>query len=113
MVDTPHEYTIRWRTTPTGGEGTSHFGRYIHTRHEDGTQTVEFIGKGRSEALGARLSDFKAYERSVEHNKELLRTAGLLGRTGESEPGPTRRPRQDQPVCPKCQMTHPPGECPW
>lgn len=112
MVDTtPYEYKIRWRSTPTGGEGTSHFGLYIHTRHEDDTFDVEFIGKGRSAALGARLSAFKVYERSVEHNKELLREAGLLGPTGESEPGPTRRPRQDHPVCPKCQLAHPPGEC--
>jgi len=54
MVRTPREYEISWRGTPIGGEGTSHFGRYIHTCDEDGTHTVEFIGKGRSEVRARR-----------------------------------------------------------
>lgn len=32
--DTPYEDRIHWRATPTGGEGESRLGRYVHTRRE-------------------------------------------------------------------------------
>ena len=44
-VDTPYEDRIVWRDTPQGGEGQSRLGRYVHTRHRDGTFDVEFIGR--------------------------------------------------------------------
>ena len=101
-VDTPWEDRIDWRTTPTGGEGTSRFGRYIHTYNEDGTVDVEFVGANGVHEIWERLTN--AYDESVAHNKELL---GITG--GGSESGAVRR-RQDAPVCPECNTTHN-GEC--
>jgi hypothetical protein len=50
--DTPYEDRIRWRNTPTGGEGESRLGRYVHTRREDGTFDVQFVSRGRKTAPG-------------------------------------------------------------
>ena len=105
-VDTPYEDRIVWRDTPQGGEGQSRLGRYVHTRHRDGTFDVEFIGRERAgELIGQRMSGTEAYNASVEHNKKLL---GIRG--GESDPTVVRR-RRDAPVCPKCHTTHPGDEC--
>jgi hypothetical protein len=101
---TAHEDKINWRDTPTGGEGQSRLGRYIHTRHEDGTFDVEFVSQGRWEVIRRRVPKSEAYDASVEDNKKRL---GITG--GGSESGAARR-RQDAPLCPECHMAHN-GEC--
>jgi hypothetical protein len=73
---TPRQDQINGRHTPTGGEGQSRLGRYIHTRHEDGTFDVEFVSSGRRQVIGERISAGKAYSASVAHNKKL---AGITG----------------------------------
>lgn len=103
-VHTPYEDRIHWRSTPTGGEGTSRLGRYIHTRHEDGTHDVEFVGPNGVEVIGRRLTDGEAYHESLEHNKKLL---GITG--GESGPVTMGR-KSTTAVCPECHEAHK-GEC--
>jgi hypothetical protein len=105
-VDTPYEDRIVWRDTPQGGEGESRLGRYVHTRREDGTFDVEFIGREKGgDLIGQRMSGTEAYNASVEHNKKLL---GIIG--GDSDHTVVRR-RRDAPVCPKCHTTHAGDEC--
>jgi hypothetical protein len=68
-VDTPFVDRIQWRSTPTGAEGESRFGRYVLTRREYDTFDVEFVNRS-----------FRWWRAVTERTIEAPRTAPIHNR---------------------------------